>query len=197
MSDPLDQNIKKRSAISGLLLGVILLVFSLISYYLITSANASAITIILGPVLFKAILPIILVIVLCFNLRKKIGGYWTFRQAVSGIFIMFIVSYAIQAAGYDALFVKVIEPDAVNRTQAAVIRATDEIAKKSKANQAAIDQRKDDIQKEFETQQNITFLGVLQNYVFALIFLFIFALAFAALFRRNPPEYMTPVNPDE
>ncbi|MBS1527243.1 MAG: DUF4199 domain-containing protein [Bacteroidetes bacterium] len=197
MSDPINQKIKKKSFIRGFVLGLILLAFSLISYYLITSPNATAITIVLGPIVLKGILPIILVILLCFNLRKNIGGYWTFRQAVSGIFIMFITSYTLQMVGYDLLFVKVIDRDAVNKTQIAATRATIEVAKKTNASQAAIDQRKADLQKEFDFQKNVIVFGIIQNYIFYLIFLFIFALAFAALFRRNPPEYMNAVNPDE
>ncbi|MBS1503540.1 MAG: DUF4199 domain-containing protein [Bacteroidetes bacterium] len=197
MSDSLNQKIKKRSIVSGLVLGVILLVFGVISYYLITSQNAGAGTIILAPYLFKGFLPIILVLFLCFNLRKKIGGYWTFREAVSGIFIMFVISYSIQVLGYDVLFARVIEPDMLSKTQVATLRATTELGEKTKASQAAIDQRKADIQKQFDLQKNISFFGILQNYVFYLIFLFVFALIFAALFRRNPPEYMPPVNPDE
>ncbi|HVS94030.1 MAG TPA: DUF4199 domain-containing protein [Mucilaginibacter sp.] len=197
MSDSLNQKIKKRSIISGLVLGVVLLALSIASFYLIISATANVMMIIFSPILFSVLLPVVVVLLFCFDLRKRIGGYWTFRQAVSGIFIMFLVSYMIQVLGRDMLFARVIEPDMMSKTQAAMVRATTELAKRTGANQAAVAQKQAEIQKQFEDQKNITMGGILQGYIFTIMFLFIFALAFAALFRRNPPEYMPPVSPDE
>jgi hypothetical protein len=187
----LENTIRKAGAIRGIFLGIILLAVSIASYYVLVYAAGGAWLIVFSPVIFSVIIPIIIVLFFCFNLRKSIGGYWTFKQAVTGIFIMFIVNYAIQAVGKDVIFAKFVEPDMVTKTEAAMMNATTIIAKKTGASQADIAKKKAEIQKQLEEQKNVTAGAIIQGYVITLIFLFVFALVFAAILKRNPPEYIT------
>jgi uncharacterized protein DUF4199 len=195
--DSFDLNARKSAAKSGLLLGLLLLIVSIASYYLIVSATANTMMIILSPIIFSILIPVVLVLIFCLNLRKRIGGYWTFRQAVSAIFVMFLVSYAVQVLGRDVVFAKLIEPDMVNKTQVAMLKATNVMWQKSGASQATINQKRADVQKQFEDQKNITVFGIIQSYIISLMFLFVFAVVFAALFRRNPPEYLIAADTDQ
>jgi hypothetical protein len=77
----------------------------------------------------------------------------------------------------------------VVKTQTAMLKATTVMLKKSGANQAAIDQKKADIQKQLAEEKNITVGSIIQGYVITLIFLFVFAVIFAAILKKNPPEY--------
>src|ERR1700758_4703041 len=120
----LENTIRRTSAIRGLILGVVLLAVSILSFYILTSDTGNAWLIVFSPIIFSVFIPILIVLVFCFNLRKNIGGYWTFRQAVTGIFIMFAISYAIQVIGRDVVFARVVEPDMISKTQASMIRAT-------------------------------------------------------------------------
>jgi hypothetical protein len=183
----LKNTIRRVSAIKGIFLGIVLLVVNILSYYLLISTTGNAWVIVFSPVIFSVAIPIIAVLIFCFYLRKSIGGYWVYRQAVTGIFIMFVVCYAIQVVGKDVIFAKVVEPDMINKTQTAMLNATNVMLKKSGANQAAIDKKKAEIQKQMDDQKNITVGAIIQGYVITLLFLFLFALIFATLFRKNPP----------
>jgi len=184
-----ENTIRRVAAVKGLLLGVILLALSIISYYVLVSATDSAWIILVSPMIFSVVLPIIVVLIFCFNLRKRIGGYWTFKQAVTGIFIMFAVNYAIQVIGKDVIFAKFVEPDMIPKTEAAMMKGTTVMLKKSGASQKAVDQKKAEIQKQLDDQKNITTGAIIQGYVITLILLFALALVFAALLKRNSPEY--------
>jgi len=188
----LENTIRRVSAIKGIFLGIILLTISILSYYLLINTPGNAWLIILSPVIFSVLIPLIVVLAFGFNLRKRIGGYWTFKQAATGIFIMFAVSYSLQAVGKDLIFAKFIEPDMVNKTEAAMMTATTTMLKKSGASQTAIDQKKAEIQKQLNDQKNISIGAIIQGYVITFILLFALALIFAALLRRNPPEYQIP-----
>jgi|SRR5581483_7958621 len=185
----LENTIRKTAAIKGLILGLILLAMSIIFYYMLISGIMVGTTIIIASLFFSFIIPIGIALLFGFNLRKSIGGYWTFRQATTGMFIMFAICYVMQVVGKDVVFARLVEPDMVKKTQAAMMDASTVMWKKSGAKQADIDQKKADIQKEFNDQSNITVGGIIQSYVITLIFLFLFALIFAAMLKKNPPEY--------
>src|SRR5579871_5515085 len=100
----LENTIRRVSAIKGLLLGAVLLAVSILSYYvLVYYATQNAWLIIFSTVIFSVVIPIIVVLIFCFDLRKSVGGYWTFKQAVTGIFIMLAVNYVIQVMGKDVV----------------------------------------------------------------------------------------------
>jgi len=185
---PLENKIRRASSIRGLILGVVLLTLGILSFYVLTSDTGNAWLIVFSPIIFSVFIPILIVLVFCFNLRKNIGGYWTFKQAVTGIFIMFAISYVIQVIGRDVVFARVIEPGMVSKTQTAMLRATTTMLKKSGANQATIDQKKADIQKQLADEKNITVASIIQGYVITVIFLFVFAVIFGAILKKNPPE---------
>jgi hypothetical protein len=172
----LENTIRRASTIRGLILGVVLLAVSILSFYMLTADTGSAWLIVFSPIIFSVFIPIVIVLLFCFNLRKNIGGYWTFRQAVTGIFIMFVLSYVIQVIGRDVVFARVIEPDMVSKTQTAMLKATTTMLKKGGADQATID-------------QNITVGSIIQGYIITVIFLFVFAVIFGAILKKNPPEY--------
>src|SRR5258707_14388406 len=128
--ETLEQRIRKNAAISGLLFGVIFLVLGIFLFYFITtmSTNFWMITLV-GPICITFLIPLAISIWLCFDLRKKIGGYWNFRQATTGIFIMFFVSYLISTIG-SLGFGTFIEPDQMSKMKTVYVNATNEYMKK-------------------------------------------------------------------
>jgi hypothetical protein len=185
--DTLEQKIRETFIKNGLLLGVILLALSIFSFYFITVISNSPVLFVAAPIVFTLVIPIIVVVVICFQGRKKIGGYWTFRQATTGIFIMFLIGYFIQIAGRDLIFAKLIEPHMVEKTEAAFMNASAAIKKQPGVNQKQIDQNVVDIRKSFEDQKNVTIGKNIQDILISIIFIFVLALIFAALFKRDPP----------
>jgi len=185
----LEQKIRKDSLISGLLLGVILLVLSIFSFYFITTMASGMMTLV-GPLLFSIIIPILLVIFFCIDVRKKIGGYWSFKQATTGIFIMLFAAYIVQTIGRDLIFGKLVEPQMVEKTQAAVMKSTTDMLEKSGASQESIDKKTADIQQQFQSQMNPTVGKIIQGYAITIIFIFVFALIFGAIFKKEIPKYL-------
>ncbi|GAC1301120.1 MAG: hypothetical protein NVSMB24_03360 [Mucilaginibacter sp.] len=189
-----DQKIRKISFQYGIILGVVVLVLSIFTFYYITQMSTSFLGFILAPVIFSILIPIALVVVFCFDIRKRIGGYWNFRQATTGIFIMFLLAYVIQAVGRDLVFVKLVEPNMVEKTQQAAMNATVSMMEKSGTDQAQIDEKKATLQKQFDDQKNVTTGKFIQGICISIILIFVCALIFGALFKKDKPLYDVPVD---
>ena len=172
MIDSTDRQIKVNGVKSGLILGVILVSLSIFSFYFITEIAASPIVFVAAPLLFSLILPIALVIFFCFNERKKLGGYWTFKQATTGIFIMFLAAYVIQTIGRDIIFARLVEPHMVQKTEAAAINATTIMMKKANQDQKQIDKNIVEIRRNFDDQKDVTIGKMIQGIAISIIFIF-------------------------
>lgn len=179
--------IKKEGLSSGLLLGLALLVLGIIAYYILISAQAAVWLIVVVPIVFTMLIPIGIAVYFTIDLRKKVGGYWNFRQATTGIFIMFLVAFAIQYVGRDLLFAKFIEPDMVVKMQDAVVKSTASMMEKAGADQTKIDEKIDDIQKQFDSQKDQTIGSTIQGLATSVIFVFIIALIFGGIFKKEKP----------
>jgi len=186
MEQNLNQLIKKKSLEKGLVLGVILLVAGIFSYYFITGMTDNMWLITFGPVLFSVLIPLIVAIFFSLALRKEIGGFWVFKQAVTGIFIMFFVANLLSFIGRDLIFAKVVEPNMVENMQTAMVNSVSAMLEKSGQEQEAIDKKVEEINQQFEKQKNPTIGSTIQSQLIAIIFLFVLALIFAAIFKREP-----------
>jgi hypothetical protein len=168
-----------------------LLALSISSYYLITRVTTSPVLFVAVPIFFSLFIPILLTVFFCFDGRKKLGGYWTFKQATTGIFIMFLVAYLIQFVGKDIVFNKFIEPNNIVNTQNAAISAKAALMKQSGDAPKVVDNSIAEMKKDFAMQQNITIGSTIQGIVFSILFIFLFALIFASLFKKAAADYTT------
>ncbi|OKS85803.1 DUF4199 domain-containing protein [Mucilaginibacter polytrichastri] len=184
-----DNEIRKKGATSGILLGVILMMLNIFSFYFITTIATSFWMISFGPIIFSVLLPLIVAGVFCSDLRKKLGGYWTFKQATTAIFMMMLVSYAITYLGANVLFGKVVEPHMIEKTQTAIIGATTQMMEKQGVEQGKIDDQVEKMQKQFALQTDTSPVKVLTGIAVSLIFIFVLALIFAAIFKKDPPLF--------
>ena len=178
------KRLRSTGIVFGLLLGVALTVLSIISFYIILSAN-SVVVISSVPFIFSVLLPILLVVVLCINFRKKIGGFWIMREAATGIFIMFFVAFMMQFILRDQLFAKVIEPHMIEKTQAAMTNSVSNFLKSNKTNPDIIKKKLDEIQSEFEAQKETTIGKQIQGFGVSIIFIFVLAIIFASFFKKE------------
>jgi len=185
----LNKLIKKNALNSGLVLGGVSLVLGIFSFYFITSMTSSFWMIIFGPLIFAIIMPIIIAIFMAKDLRKKIGGFWNFKQAVTGIFIMFLVSAALSRVLNDYVFAKLIEPDMVQKMETAMVNATTSMMEKSGADQEKIDAQTVKVEKGFEDQKNLTIAKALRSIAISIILIFVVALIFGAIFKKEPPLF--------
>ncbi|NCD70085.1 DUF4199 domain-containing protein [Mucilaginibacter agri] len=186
-----DKDIRKKAAMSGLLLGVIVIVMTIFSFYYVTTMASSPYMVSFGPLIFSVTIPIVVAVFFAIDLRKKIGGYWNFKQAVTGFFVMFLVSYAVNYVGTNLLFAKVIEPQMVEKTQEAVKNASAKIMEEKNVDQEKIDEQMEKIQKQFDEQKEDTPTKVIAHFGISIIMIFVVAMIFAAIFKKEQPRYLT------
>jgi Protein of unknown function (DUF4199) len=121
------------------------------------------------------------------NARKKNGGYWSFKQAVTSAFIMFITSYVILTIGRDMLFTKLVEPNMASEIGKVMI---DSRIAKDKAEGSTPDQINKDIteqKKNYNMQTESSSLPLIENIPENILMLFVLSIIFAAIFKKDPP----------
>ncbi|MFB2118493.1 DUF4199 domain-containing protein [Parapedobacter sp. 2B3] len=174
---------KKVAITNALIWAVINIIIFLLVYYasptLMANPAFGFITIAIG---------IGLAIYFTIDLRKKIGGYWSFREALGNIFLMFIVQVVISTA-FTTAFAKWIEPDYANMMREVTLNATTQMAETFSSDQEVIDKMIEEAEKSIEKQVNPGLMDFIQGLAIAAIFYFIGALIFAAIFKRERPVF--------
>jgi len=183
-----DKQLRKQAIIKGVLLGFIILSLSIFSFYFITGIAPTMALIVAGPYFFSVIIPIAVTVMFCLNIRSKIGGYWSFKQSVTGIFIMFLISYAVLTVGRDLIFAKFIEHNMASKTEAVMLNVRTTSLKMSGASSKEIASQITELKKEFEGQRSPGILPVVQNYMINIIMLFVLAILFGAIFKKEQPS---------
>ena len=184
-----EQKIKINGVKSGLWLGLAITSLGIFYFYYITSIAKSAILLVAGPVFFYLFIPIFIIVFLCFDQRRKIGGYWTFKQATTGIFITFLTAFILYTVSMNLIFYKFIEPGYLHKTQIAVISAKTQFMKQRGLDKTVIDKNIAQMNKDLVQQQNVTIGTTIQWTMIYILFIFIFSLVFGALFKKEPPVY--------
>lgn len=179
--------LRKKGFIRGLLLGCILFAVSIISYYFLIDVEGPWWSPLAASFGLGILVPLLLVVLFVYKLRQSIGGYWKFRDAVTGIFFLLLASYIVLTIGRDVIFAHVIEPDMLHKTELAMIRSTTAALQHQKATPAQIDAKIADTKKQFDISKNETTGSIIQGVIFTILFLFLLAVVFAAIFRREPP----------
>ena len=124
---------------------------------------------------------------LCLDLRKKAGGYWTFREALSHIFLMFFVQ-AVIVFFFTILFAK-IEPSFVDKMKVVSENATVGMLEKMGMDQDKIDEALKESEMQMEKQFNPGIKEILVGIGTVAIMYFIGALIFATIFKKDPPVF--------
>jgi hypothetical protein len=179
------EDLKPEAAKNGIGLGLIALVLGIISAYLLVGTS-SLMAVFLIPLGIGLLIPILIAVFFCFDLRKKIGGFWNLRQATSGIFIMFLVAYLISVVG-NLAFNKLIEPDMAARIQTTVVDGTSSMMQKQGIDQEVIDKKIEELNADFERKTQGTVMQTIQGHIIGVIIVFVFALLFGAIFKKEPP----------
>lgn len=178
---------KKKSISYGVILGVISLLVSIISLYILKSATSlfvsSAISIALNYVLF-----VVIACVFANSLRKYVGGYWDFSTALKNIYIMLAISAIISIIG-TSLFnfaMPQVQEESINNT----MNLTIESLEKMGTNDEQIDSMVAMLEETKEQAGTISFGQILKGLGVSLIAYFILALVLAAIFKREKPVFI-------
>jgi len=191
MTDAVQNNsIDKFSLQHGLLLGFIAIVLALVFYIIDPLLQYTNVW--LG--LLTLVIIIVLMVVLGLDIRKKIGGYWTFGQAFKSQLIM-AVCITVMANIYNFIILTYVNPDLPTKANAAML---DKVT--TSLTQSNVDQSKiDEYTKTFRDGEFIAKLQpTLKNMALAVcigILLYgIIGLIIAASIKKKAPLYAAPVD---
>lgn len=177
-------NPKKLAFINGLIWAVINVAIFLITYYVkpnwIGSGFYQA---------FQLLLGVGLAIYFTLDIRNKVGGYWSFKEALRAIFLMFIMQALIVYA-FTIIFGKIIEPDYAVKMKDIMVSNMTTMMEKIGSSQEEIDEA---IAKNEETFDNSINPGPKELFIGVagvIVMYFIGALIFAAIFKKDPPIFV-------
>ncbi|MBC7744755.1 MAG: DUF4199 domain-containing protein [Flavobacterium sp.] len=131
-----------------------------------------------------------LAVYFCVELRKYMGGFWSFKQALGSIFVMFFVQ-AIIVFFFTIAFAKFIEPEYVTKMKEISENTATKMMEGMGADQETIDKAMVEMEKNYETQFNPGFIDILKSIIYIAIGYFIGALIFAAIFKKEQPVFIT------
>lgn len=186
----LNRQIRTKGAQYGSLLGVSVFLLHLFSYFLMTKVSTPLWVTAFSPLIFTNLVPIIIAILFCLRLREKIGGYWTLRQAASGIFVMFFTSYLIFFFSM-ILYSKVIDPAMELNIQNKIEVVKAAIRSNQNTSQQHIKEETAALRKDYNERQKSGAWAYVQSFGIVVLLLFLASLIFAALFKNESLVYVS------
>jgi len=182
--------LRKEGAKMGVYLGIIVVFLTILPmYYYVTSTSFWTVT--LGTVITGFFLPLVVAFWLTFILRKRIGGYWAFKQAVTGIFVMLFVASVISTIS-GLVFEKVIEPDMRERYMRNMQNNTIEFMENANVDAEQIDEQMAKLDEQIEATAKSTPLDTLKGFMIYIVVAFILAMIFALISKRERPMFHNP-----
>ena len=183
------ENLNKAAANNGLIVGILSAIWGVVIYY-ITPSLFGNMWFGFGQMAFFLLVYIFFTI----DLRKKIGGYWNFKQALKGIFIMALVASTI-ATVVNYVFYKFIEPDGFVKIsgyiEEGMTKTFENMGLDSDAAEVEVSKAVDRLRSQFDPTQ----MEALQNFGTMILIAFVMSLIFAAIFKKEAPIF-APVEDD-
>jgi hypothetical protein len=188
-----ESEIKKKGFIKGLFLGVIVAAMHIASFYYMTgTVDSHPLLVLPGSFVFTIVIPLIVIILFILNIRKSIGGYWSFRQAVTAIFIMLFTTYVLLTIGRDILFVKLVEPHMVQKIGAVMIESRSRKDQLDGMSPAQVAKDLVVTKSNFNIPANVNTWDVIEsNLPENIILTFVLAVIFTAIFKKDRPQLIT------
>ncbi|MEO5912115.1 MAG: DUF4199 domain-containing protein [Pelobium sp.] len=177
------KNLNKEAINNGIIISVISIAIGLLIYYVATSM--------LGSIWFGITTGVIILAIYVFltiDLRKKIGGFWTFKEALKGIFLMSLVANVISSL-FNFIFYKYIETGAYDKVVGVVTESTTATYEKMGMGQSDIDKATEKVLENLKSTYQPEFLDLLKTLGIAILIGFVLSLIFAAIFKKNPPMF--------
>ena len=175
-------NIKQEALKNGLIWGTINIVVFLVSWYvmpnMMTSYLNSFVSILIG---------IALAVFFCTDMRKKVGGYWTFNEAMWPIFVTFVTGMALTYV-FTILFGKFIDTGYPSKMTEMVLANTEETLRKFGLQGSDLKDAMKKTEENLQQQFNPTFKQAIIGFGIAAIMYFIGAVVFALIFRKSNPN---------
>ncbi len=180
----LNRQIRIKGAQYGAVLGVSIFLLHLFSYFLMTKVSTPLWVTAFSPLIFTNLIPIVIAILFCLRLRNKIGGFWTLRQASSGIFVMFFTSYLIFFFSM-ILYSKVIDPAMELNIQNKIEAVKAAIRSNQNTSRQHINEETAALRKDYNERQKSGAWGYVQSFGIVVLLVFLASLIFGALFKNE------------
>lgn len=183
------ENLNKAAANNGLVIGILSAILVIVIYYVAPS--------LFGSMWFgfaQMAFFILLYIFFTIDLRKKIGGYWNFKQALKGIFIMALISNIV-ATVVNYVFFKFIEPGGFAKISGFIEEGMTKSFESMGMDADAADAEVAKMIDRMRGQYDPTLMEALQNFGIAILVAFVMSLIFAAIFKKEAPIF-APIEDD-
>ncbi|MEJ7691817.1 DUF4199 domain-containing protein [Daejeonella sp.] len=183
------ENLNKAAANNGLIIGILSAILGIVIFYIAPSLFGSM-WFSIGNLVFFLVLYIFFTI----DLRKKIGGYWNFKQAFTGIFIMaFVAGLLLTVVNY--LFYQFVEPDGFAKISGFIEQGATKTFESMGMDEDQIEKAVSEQLKSMKKQFDPTPMDMLTNFGIGLVVEVIMSLIFAAIFKKEAPIF-APVEDD-
>lgn len=182
------ETVRKESMKYGVYLGVISVVVSIVSMYvLVNNADFKTTSFVTGGV--ALVLIIGLSAYFAVLLRKVAGGFWSFSEALKAIFVMLAIAVILSTVG-TALF-NAINPEPQQIVFDKTINNTIEMMEDMGADDDLIDKQVADLEKTRDGLREFSFMQTFKGLGVSLIMHFILALILAAVLKWERPAFLT------
>lgn len=183
------ENLNKAAANNGLIIGILSAIFGFVVFYVAPSLFGSMWFPIANLIFFLGVY-----IFFTIDLRKKVGGYWNFRQALKGIFLMAFVAVIVSTV-VNYVFYKFVEPGAFAKISGFIEEGMTKTFENMGLDADAADAEVAKAVEGMKAQFDPTPLDVLKNLAIGTVIAFVMSLIFAAIFKKEPPIF-APVEDD-
>jgi hypothetical protein len=176
-------NLRSLAIKNGVIWGVISIVLLLVFNYILPDM--------MGSYVFTGITFLIsigLAIFFCLDMRKQAGGYWTFKEALLNIFVMFLISMAISFA-FTVFFGKYIDTTYPTRMKDMIMSKTESTYKSVGMEGDQLAEAMAKLNTQLDKQFSPSFYEMIVSFGIAAVMYFIGALIFAAIFKKPRPLY--------
>ncbi|WP_113662434.1 DUF4199 domain-containing protein [Pedobacter nanyangensis] len=175
-------NIKNEALKNGLIWGAVNIVLFLVTWYLVPDLMSSywyaAISFLIG---------IAFAIFFCIDMRKKVGGYWTFGQALWPIFVTFVLAMGLVFV-FNIVFGKFIDPSYPEKMKEMVLTKSEATMKSFGLSDEEVSKAMEKTNDNLEQQFTPSFGQAVVGFGISAVMYFIGALIFALIFKRSNPN---------
>lgn len=190
LADKLKKESLKKGVILGLIsfiLGIVFIYtsFSIESFFMFHFAN----------VMLNLTIPIVIICIFVLGLRKAIGGYWTFSQALKHIYIMVAIGAIVSVMANFAF--NISSKDLYTRYLDHTMNLTIESLEEMNGISGELDKTIMDIESQRDSMTSPKFSDTVKGLFISLLLYFILALILAAIFKKEKPIFDSPVAPEE
>lgn len=176
-------NLNKAALNNGLVVGALYTLLGILIYYISPS--------LMGSTAFGIVMMLISLLIYIYftiDLRKKIGGFWSFREALRGIFLMAFIA-GLLAMIVNFVFYKFIEPGAYEKISSIVATNLESMYAKMGMDQDTIDKTIEKVLESLKSQFNPGLMDLLKNLGVGVLVQFVMSLIFAAIFKKEQPVF--------